>query len=609
MKWTLFFLGVFCVFLPILEAQSNNLEQLVPANPFFVAQHPNVSHTIQGLKNTWLGQVFLHPETQAYLQPVLEKVHAGIQQFEQFLDIPSCSELCANFSGQVIVSLIRVSPQAGPQSLEALLAAHVTNPELTQSLIQRLTQRIHEYEKQTQLSNPVIAGVSTTCLTDSRSQLDVVFGLLNQQILLVTIGRATFEQAATRYFQNGESLAQSESYQTVKENLTNGHLAAIAYLNLDALFQEFSAMIPPPALNILDRFGLRNIRAAGISLSFQGKSSVESVFLYAPEPSGLLATLISSPMKPQTFYHYPSSLVYLGGVSLDWGRIYDDLMNLWSELDPHDFQRFQKRYDRMVGNLQFDIRRDLIGSLGTHVFLGIGSTYPAFPFPEGALSIEVNNPQLLLDCLKKIVQTTKLSIQTLSYAGKEIHYLDLSYPKVRDDIPFQLSICQVQPKMMLVTLNTNTMKNILNYVPQKSVMEKPDFSLLMQQMRVENCIAMNYLELAKGMDIIHGFLTYGVAVRDFKRDLPMLNPALFPSSKVFTEGLPGLMSVVMRTPKGVALKIASPVPLVPTLVGAGFGAFFLAARVAREDFEASGRRIPPVEIESTESKKPVDAPK
>ncbi|MEK7487415.1 MAG: hypothetical protein AABZ60_24055, partial [Planctomycetota bacterium] len=338
-------------------------------------------------------------------------------------------------------------------------------------------------------------------------------------------------------------------------------------------------------------------------LYYQEKSSIESIFIYSPEPTGLLATIISKTMTTENLSKYPESLVYMGGVSMDWGRIYDEVMNLWAELDSRGFQRFQKDYDRAVGTLHFDIRRDLIGSLGQHLFLGIGSTYSSLPFPEGAISIEVTNPQIFLDCLKKIIQTTKLSPQTLSYAGKEIHYLDLSSPAKRGDTPLQLSICEVEPNMMLVTLNTNTLKNILNYQPKKSVAEKPDFTQLMQRMLVENCIAMSYFELAKGIDIFHGFMTYGVATRDFKRDFPMLNPALFPSNKVFAEGLPSLMSVLMRTPKGVALKIASPIPIIPTFVGMGVGGAFMAARKASEPIFHDYKEEKAVEVKKPETPK------
>lgn len=559
-----------------LSAQSPSFEQFVPENTYFVVNAPHFPQAVQAFQETWFGRVAVHPETKAYLAPILQEVQMGFQQLEAELHF-SCSSFFQNVAGQTLFALNKFSTE-GPKDTDALLVMEINNVAYTQELCQRLLQQIQKIDRQATLTEKNIAGIQATYVYDPKANLSLTLGILENRILLITLGEAdSFEKTIQRYSQKEASLLQSPAYVETRKQLSTGQLAAMVYLNLENFLLDFSKHFSTGEQILFQEFKIAEIKAFGASLCFQENTCIESFYLHIPNPKGILASLLQGQIDKNYLAHFPKNLLALCGTSLNWGGVYDQILELFATLDPVGFNRYQGEYEQITGVLQFDLRRDLLGSLGNQLFFALGSTYPSFPFPEMALSIEVTNGPLFLDCLKKLVKNTQGPLlKTLMYQGLEITYIDLSDPLRSFEGPFQIAVCQVQPNMVLLTLNVNTLKNILNFEPKGSILDKSDFTQLFFQTD-SPLVSFSYLELSKGIDVLHGFFTYVVSSRDFRRDLPMLDPALFPSQKVFTEGFPSFLNTLSKTPQGVALKISAPVPFVHTLFVTG-GVFFALLR-------------------------------
>jgi len=232
---------------------------------------------------------------------------------------------------------------------------------------------------------------------------------------------------------NTTKLSDAKDFQRVREVTGGQELLLLHYAHGPAL-QRFGMFLPPDVGSFLTNreFGLANVQSLSLAFSPDGPGFRCTAFLRVTgERQGLLQVLAGKPLNPALVKMAPKGTAFFLARSLDVGALWDFITGQIAkepgakeEMDKSAFQVLAKA-NQAVG---FDIRKDLIGSLGDE--------FAVFA-PNFTAVVKMKDAEKFKTCVNKLLATMAqemakdrdfagavLKLNTMPYQGKTITYVD-----------------------------------------------------------------------------------------------------------------------------------------------------------------------------------------
>ena len=230
---------------------------------------------------------------------------------------------------------------------------------------------------------------------------------------------------------NTTKLSATKEFQRASR-LTGGNEVLLLYYAHAMLMQKMGMIMPPePARLLLDKeFGLSNVRSLSVGLAPKGKGFQTSVFIHTPGgPRGILKLIGGKPLDPAAVKLAPADAGFFFGLSFDPGAIWDFVVQYAGKQSPAAKRRIDEGLAEANKEIGFDIRKDLVGSLGGE-FAVFGPTL------SGA--VKLTDAAKFKACIGSLMQRlaaeaargnremrgAKLTLSTMTYKGHTITYLD-----------------------------------------------------------------------------------------------------------------------------------------------------------------------------------------
>ena len=245
--------------------------------------------------------------------------------------------------------------------------------------------------------------------------------------LMLTAGINAVEAAIAVAEGNSENITTNRLWKKTHDGNAGFELSSISWLDFRALREKFGAMpIPEQQFDVnkvLETLGLDNLGAVTCLSGYKGRALWTEGMLEAPgERKGLLALSEQQPISMDDLPPLPFATSGFYACSLDWSRLYDDVVQVVQEaakLGPPDAAA---QVDGMLASLPqilgFDLKSDLFDTLG-NVTTVYGDTRQGMFGMGFAVALQVKDAKRLSATMNKIAAMLELQLPP---GQLEIHY-------------------------------------------------------------------------------------------------------------------------------------------------------------------------------------------
>jgi len=373
-----------------------------------------------------------------------------------------------------------------------------------------------------------------------------------------------FSNILNPQFVQAQPLAQSLQYNTVKQQLLQGHHGAYLYINTQAILKllEGPAGDNPQiqqALMLGQMIGIHKFAALALGLSFRNGQVTESFYLYTPEGrEGLVAKLVPSKTTPQTLISsLPENPILFEHGPLYINELYQTWKELFSSFNPEEYQYAEKEIAKV---------EELLGFRLDEVFAAIGDEYLLVVSCNGGLvpdisfQITLKDPAKMQFALQKLCALAPAKFQrTVNWQGHTLTYFNFSTK--REPIPIAPAFV-IEGNRLIIALFPETVKTVLKTTNGKL---PADIDLSLQNRPYTELGYLNFKTIIVPL--------YRTALPLFQAVAPSeeipFDPALLPSADFVQNYLSNLVSIAQCTEQGILYEIHSPTGVTPWIGAAG----------------------------------------
>lgn len=367
------------------------------------------------------------------------------------------------------------------------------------------------------------------------------------------------------------SLAKDAAFGRWRDVSTRQTDIAQVYLGVGWVMQALAPLLSDRERQDVQSTGADAIQGGGIVLGIDDGRLRDSLsIVLSGERRGVFRLLDAFGADSGVASGIPAESQAAIGLQLDGGLLLDRGESYVSELDSRAGDMIDRQLKDVGEDLGFDIRRDLLGSLGTG--LSIAAQLPRSGFiPEVTGALAVRDAERFMTCLAKLKELVTTE------SGGQVAFADLAlgddpafYMKI-DGAPISPSFC-LKGDRLLFALAPNTLKKLVKSTASSSLAENnADFARCVATtvgQQFADVRFMLYFDLARiaqyGLGMAGMFLPQIAAEAPFE-----LDPALFPLPETIAGYLSGALLTLRIGQDSVALDSSCPFGgiLLPTLFG------------------------------------------
>ncbi len=339
-------------------------------------------------------------------------------------------------------------------------------------------------------------------------------------------------------------LARSAHFEEVHA-ITGKNSFVSAYLNMDAIRETLSPVIPPEAKHWLEVLGLEGVHAAGLSLSADEQYVGTNVALqYTTDAPGIPGLLSVPNTKPKGIAYIPADFSYVTRFSLGPpAELLNKVQAMLTNAGVH--ANLQETFAQVKENMGIDVNQ-LLESLGGE--LTIGLKVPETPaIPNMVLCLEATDPQYVMKTLTGILGMLQMSTTELEMSGRKVMMITPSMP-----VPVAPVIAADEDVIVMGISSAVLQKALAAKDNGTSIMSKPAFKQAFEGLPVGSNVGLEYIEMEGLAQLaITGFgMLSARAPAEAKpliaRAMPYVNEAV--------QDLDEAVEVVYRTPNGLAMQ-------------------------------------------------------
>jgi len=309
-------------------------------------------------------QLVAEPEVQAFLAELESLARqavvkfAGRSQLDQAITgaIPSLAR--SLLTSPTIIFVERVTPQPqGPDIRGALVTNLGDNAEAVKETLQKIRRQLPPRV----LQDVEIGGVSCVRIQSDPKVPAVTVGF-HDSYLIVAVGEQSFEGVLAR----AEATAPPAWLtQAVADVQMPQRPSTLAYVNLEAVIKMVGQLGGPQAQMVLDTLGLAGLQRV-VSVGGLDETGFVSRTRIVAEATdrGLWKAFAEQPLTAADLARVPGDATIAAALRLDLARAVSQGLDIAREFNPGDIERFEANLAEVERRLGFQIRQDLLQSLG-----------------------------------------------------------------------------------------------------------------------------------------------------------------------------------------------------------------------------------------------------
>jgi hypothetical protein len=253
--------------------------------------------------------------------------------------------------------------------------------------------------------------------------------------LSICLGRSgstvylTDEQAILRDLLGQErsaSLAAKEAFRQARQRCEGGSSSFMLFLDLELLLEEEMNRMNEEEKENLDLTGIDRLRAVSAGIHMAEGRAKDTVWLDIPRGRyGLMDIFAASPVERDLSRLAPDNTLVFLAANVRFRDVLTTLLQLDREDAPRGvFGSFRRSANEVARELGFRSFTDIVGFLGTEIFLFAALPKGGGLIPEAVAAMEVLEPDRLQTNLFGMARTLMgVEPESLNYKQRKIYYL------------------------------------------------------------------------------------------------------------------------------------------------------------------------------------------
>jgi hypothetical protein len=366
-----------------------------------------------------------------------------------------------------------------------------------------------------------------------------------------------------------QSLADSPSFQHMKERIVSGRNALFGYLNVANLLSITRNAVPPLVLEEASIWGLDSFEGFAAALSFV-EGGVRESFLFGldGQPRGLFALLDALGGGFASLEDAPATTMSFLGLRFDLKRLFEKQLEFSDVLLPGARAKLEEALPQFKIN-GIDLQKTVLPALGDEIAVMAAPPQGGLIPPDVIFSVQLRDVAAfgkLLEAIKGMAENSgEVSIVPLPISGGEEGFV------VRiKDAPFQPAFAVRGKRLYGALLGGLSLKtHLLNHVEnsERHTLGKTSEILprvlrgLVGEHR-DKLAFLFYLDLHHALPVVYqtGAPFLSGAINDSGSGL---DAALLPLAETVAKYFSGVALGVSRGPEGVSIDLFSPTGLTP----------------------------------------------
>lgn len=367
---------------------------------------------------------------------------------------------------------------------------------------------------------------------------------VRENVLYAAVGEGLLE----RVLSEGPraTLASTAHFREVG-GITGGSPIASAYLNLDAIREKLMPVLPPNAKQFVELLGLKDVHAAGVSVSADEKYvGFNAVIQYTSDAAGIASVLSFPNTKPKGIAYIPEDFSYVTRFSAGppdelFGKIRAILEKAGVG------EKVAEGLAQAKENAGIDLEK-ILASLGGEITFAM-KVPETLAIPNMVMCVEARDPEYLMGLLKNLLaqEGAPATITETEVSGKKAMLITPNLP-----VPVTPVIVVDDDVMVIGMSSTALEKAFAAKANGQNIANKPSFKEAMRGLPASSNVALEYIQVSDLGPLALAGLGMA-AMRAPEEAKPMVDKVMQYAAEAVRD-LEAYVEVMYRTPSGLALQ-------------------------------------------------------
>lgn len=529
------------------HAQRTSIKSSLPASSIAFFTFPDLDKSVQELMDMPLMRMWGQKEIQGFLAPALKELGA---QWEQGL----ASANAAHEQGMLPfppADLMRLRVYGATGALTGLKVAmnednrprpevgvllHLdfgTSAPIWKNLVAFGTQQLEAEAGGMLTKSESTAGNATvTSWLPPDGPMGLHLAWLGDSIVIGTLLRDV--SAAVQAVQGGGTLVASAAYKTVASNLDLTDNEFELFVSVQNAYQAVFGVLEfaqdnapgfPAELDVakldtaLDAFGLKSIKALGLTSSYHGNKCVTKSYVLAPAPErkGIVAGGAYD-LDIGLLQHVPKKATSCAASTFDMNAIWDALVGAARAYDPDMTEMALGQLKSIEEKIGFTIHDDLFGSFG-HQYASWGMPIQGIPglsggqLLSGVYLINIRDQERLLKSLRALTKMSDGMVELGDNTRNEMttYFLQINAPAPANlpINPFDMitPVFAFEKDYMVLGFSKSDVRRTIERMrkpdPDDSINGNPAFAKMLADLKKDRLTSVSFSDLRASFDSLY----------------------------------------------------------------------------------------------------------
>lgn len=369
---------------------------------------------------------------------------------------------------------------------------------------------------------------------------------IRENVLYATMGEGLLDRVVSGSVPN--RLCDSDRFRAV-DSVARKNALVSGYLNVDAIRETLMPVLPPEANEMIELLGLKEVHAAGFSLTADEEYVSYNMALHYSEGAPGIPDLLSVPnTQPKGIAYVPESYSYVSRLSL--GPPDDLFTKIRSLLEKAGVgEEVSGGLAEIRENTGIDVEK-VLASLGGEITLGV-KVPQTLTIPDMVGCIEAKDPEYLMTVLKNLLgaEESPVTITEMEIAGRKAVLIS---PKGESPVRPALAVAE---DMIVIGISQAVLEQALAAKANgQNIGSKSRFKEAMEGLPASSNVALEYIEMGDLGRLVIELLEKNMADENIPEDMRPFAERTMEHARRALKDLEDGAEVVYRTPNGLVLR-------------------------------------------------------
>jgi len=374
--------------------------------------------------------------------------------------------------------------------------------------------------------------------------------------LMLAIGDDEIEQIFTR-----AATEAPEWYTQMAEDLPVERRSTVTYSNVGEIMRLLLPMAGPEGEKVVAALGLKDVTHVTAVTGLDGDGFVSrSRIATNGQPTGVFEVISDNPLTIADVSTIPADATIAAAARADVGALVDKFIQLTGAIDPDASAEIEQGMQQAKQMLGFDIRADLLASLGDVWCVYNSPDEGGFVFSGATATVSIRDKAKLESIQTKLLAMLKSMddpeappwdrpprVKEIEFAGQTIHFA----VGLDGDFPFTPSWCITDDHLVIALFPQNIKAFLTRGDDYASLADQPVVSEVLGSDAAPSAFV--YQDSRELFKLAYPVLQMALraALSEAQRDGVPLNMSLLPTAKPILDHLKPGISGIRRTEGGI----------------------------------------------------------